>query len=55
MLDKVCLDDDYDDLPMNIKKKYEEVSDSEELNPKALSLFKLDLYSKHKNGTIDKP
>ena len=55
MLDKVCLEEDYDELPTYIKKKYESVTDNDELDSKAASLFKLDLYAKLKSGHIVKP
>ena len=55
MLDKVCLEEEYDELPTYIKKKYESVTDNDELDSKAASLFKLDLYAKLKSGHIVKP
>ena len=54
MLDKVCLEDDYDDLPKLIKQKYESVTENDEIDSKAASLFKLDLYSKLKSGEIQR-
>jgi hypothetical protein len=51
-LDKVCIDDDYDELPMRIKKKYENVCEDDDLDQTTKSMIKLDLYSKHKNGII---
>ena len=52
MLDKVCIDDVIDKLPLHLKQKYETVSENDELDQKTSSLFKLDLYSKHKKGNI---
>ena len=54
-LDKVCIDDDYDELPKRIKQKYESICEDDELDQTAKSMLKLDLYSKHKNGIIKKP
>jgi hypothetical protein len=54
-LDKVCLDDDYDELPKQIKQKYEGVCENDELDTKAASIFKSHLYAKHKEGIITKP
>ena len=54
-LDKVCLDEDYEELPKKIKQKYEGVCENDELDTKAASIFKSQLYAKHKDGVITKP
>ena len=53
-LDKVCIDDDYDELPKRIKQKYENTCEDDELDQTAKSMIKLELYTKHKNGVIKK-
>jgi hypothetical protein len=53
-LDKVCIDEDYDELPKRIKQKYENTCEDDELDQTAKSMIKLELYTKHKNGVIKK-
>ena len=54
-LDKVCIEDDFDEVPLSIKQKYESVCENDELDAKAASIFKSKLYAKHKDGVISKP
>ena len=52
MLDKVCIDELIEDLSLDYKKKYESVAPNDELDAKAVSMFRLDLYAKRKKGNI---
>jgi hypothetical protein len=54
-LDKVCIEDDFDEVPLSIKQKYESVCENDELDAKAASIFKSKLYANYKGGVITKP
>ena len=54
-LDMIVLNEDYDDLNKAIKEKYESVCDDDEMNRKASSLARLELYNCYKQGIISKP
>jgi len=51
-LDMIVLNTDYDDLHKLLKEKYEKVCDDDELNGKASTLAKTELYNGYKIGEI---
>ena len=54
-LDLIVFHGEFDDLNRKIKEKYESVCDDDEMNRKASSLAKIELYNCYKQGIINKP